>query len=58
MMMDTTRKRKPPWQLLVKKDGKDVEAGRFETDALAQRFAEDYGLVDWRVKGPKATISE
>lgn len=53
MMMDTARKRKPPWRLIVKQDGKDVEAGAFETDFLARRFAEEYGLVDWRIKGPK-----
>lgn len=50
--MDISKGTKPQWVLVVIKDGQEVEAGRFETDFLALRFAEDYRLTDWRIVPP------
>lgn len=39
------------WLLLAKNaDGKEVEAGRFVTDAQAIQYAQDYRVEEFRLK--------
>lgn len=48
---------KPKWMLyVVDEDGKEGEVGRFQTDAMALQFIDNYRITEWRLKGPDRVV--